>query len=70
MARGHTYASVGRELEPPVSRQAVRQTVDRDLVSRRIMETIASILDRQPAEVFPEASHLFDPKTLSHHRAA
>lgn len=63
--KGHSYASVGRTLKPSVSRQAVRRTAERILTSTRIMQAIADIMGRNPADVFPEASHLFDsPENL------
>lgn len=57
---GSSYASVGRNLSPPVVRQSVRDAVLLIKPSTRIMEAVAETIGRLPAEVFPEKAHLFD----------
>ena len=59
VANGHNYASIGRGLDPPVSRQAVRMVANHETTSKRIMLALAKALGKKPAEVFPEAAHLF-----------
>lgn len=57
---GHSYASIGRSLNPPVARQSVRDAVLLIKPSTRIMKAVAEAIGRPPAEVFPEKAHLFD----------
>jgi lambda repressor-like predicted transcriptional regulator len=59
-SKGHSYASIGRNLDPPVTRQSVRDVVIRVKISTRIMLALAEAIGISPAKVFPERAYLFE----------
>lgn len=59
---GHSYASIGRSLDPPVTRQSVHDVVVYGKSSSRIMTAVAIAIDIPPATVFPQKAHLFEKK--------
>lgn len=55
-----SYASIGRSLDPPVTRQTVRDVVVHGKTSKRIMLAVAETIGLPPSEVFPGKAHLFE----------
>ncbi len=51
---GVNMSRIGRELEPPCSRQAVSAVVDRTLTSRRIMLAVSKAIGLDARIVFPD----------------
>ncbi len=51
---GGAMAHIGRDMDPPVSRQAVSAVIHRAIVSRRIAMEVARVLGMEARFVFPE----------------
>ncbi len=51
---GINMVQIARSLNPPCSRQAVYQIIERTFISRRIMLAVSEALDLDPRVVFPE----------------
>ncbi len=47
-------SKIARELDPPCSRQAIYAVIDRKIVSNRIMEAVATAINKDKKYVFPE----------------
>ena len=61
--QGVSMTQIGRNLNPPCSRQAVSAVIDGEIVSRRIMEAIAASIERDERTVFPEYFAKLERKT-------
>ncbi|MCF8042423.1 MAG: hypothetical protein K9K65_13170 [Desulfarculaceae bacterium] len=59
---GSSRSSIGRNLNPPASRQPFNDAVLLIKPSTRIMQAIAEVIRRPPADIFPEKAYLFDQK--------
>ena len=70
ISKGYTYIRLAAELG--VSDVAVGRVASHNLVSTRIMGRIAKIMGLPPAEIFPEAAHLFKKSNpnIAHPEAA
>ncbi len=51
---GVNMAQIGRDLEPPCTRQAVSAVVDRTLISKRIMLAVSEAIGLDARIVFPD----------------
>lgn len=47
-------SDIARSLDPPVSPQSIGRVIDRDFVSNRIMEAVATAIGRDKKYVFPD----------------
>ncbi len=51
---GVSMTRIGRELDPPCTRQAVAAVIDRQFASKRIALAVSEAIKMEPRVVFPE----------------